>query len=1370
MTKAVPLAAPDSVTTSSRYRIVQNLGSGGMATVHRALDTVRGCEVALKRLRTDVDPDARRRGIAHLEREFHTLSQMAHPRVVSVFDYGVDAGDPYYTMELLDGGDLQERSRLDWRTACAVASDICSALSLMHSRRLVHRDLSPRNVRCTSDGRAKLIDFGAMVDMGPSKSVVGTPAICAPELVRLQSLDGRTDLYALGATLYFTLTGRFPYPARTFAQLESMWKLRPPAPSEIVSDISPAVDALVMELLQLDAALRPSNASEVMQRLRAVAGLPVDEQLLVSQAYLATPNLVGRDRAVARMRKYTSALCNGRGRAVLVEGPPGVGRTRFLDACVLEGKLAGATVIRADPSDALSGELGVARALGRRLLEAAETQAVDSAKPHWDVLAAAIPELKALGAGRTPLTAAGKQSESERETALQQAIRAWLLAFCQLRPLLLVVDDLHRIDEASASLIALLAKECRQHRLFVVSSMPTDNRAFSLSRRVLAEASSKLELSALRLHETELLLRSVFGDVPNVQLLTSRLHEVCEGRPRDLMQLAQHLVDKGVLRYHDGTWSLPAKIDTASLPTSLAQALSERVMALSPEARQLAQAMALCGGQNLTLQECEVLADGDLLQVRRSLDELRLVGVVVGGGDAFTIAAQGFANALLATIEQEAERPLHARLADVFERRGNAEILCALHWFKAGRDERGLDVLIKHCEDSPRITAADPDAFVRLINSLPPGWLSVFDRALELAVATGRPARVCYLLQRRVISLSPYDSTCRPSRYHYLAPVAELSRCAGLDIYARLDASLDPKLRLKEALAAARQRYDSLPEHERVLPPLEAAGELARAVLTCVGASSSSLDLELLRLLPSLAPLVPMSPGIEIVHQVVEAVTQRIAGRTDQARDMYLKLLERLAQLDNSSLDQTYRITTQKGIFFVMANLDAAFGLESCLKWIDGISDSPLHEINACHSRGLYRVWQGDALAADHERSQAELLMVQRVRRSQMEGTHLLREIPAYAVCDDLTRLKQATDSIESLASMFPNWQPVLHYARSEHARIRGDLPVALQEIETALTLVGAGEHQIWSYAAGAQVLTLYMMERYAAARSCGEMHLAAAERAQLGIERNHIRLPLALALARCNRFSEAERHAADALAECRALGCKGLNLALVYETQAWIALLGNSAERTELHLAELAAQLKGGTSQTLAARHERLRRLANKTFLGDFDSALDERSHHLGMQIMQALTACDSTEERAQRSLDFLLAETGSAQGFLYAVTHDGCTLAASRADHDPPPEVDAVARKSLVNELADNLATGDLEPDSTANTGYMIHGGRCYRSILLGHAGSSGFVVTGLGVIVSDPGSPLKNVTRIATQISRYGGFHRDAPRLSVVPTATA
>ena len=147
-------------------------------------------------------------------------------------------------MELLDGGDLRERSPLPWRQACELLFDVCSSLALLHSRRLVHRDITPRNVRCTQTGSAKLIDFGAMAPMGASGQIVGTPGFMAPEVLQRASLDGRTDLYSLGATLYFALTGRAPYAARRLSDMLPAWRSPPPAPSLFVPDIPPELDRL----------------------------------------------------------------------------------------------------------------------------------------------------------------------------------------------------------------------------------------------------------------------------------------------------------------------------------------------------------------------------------------------------------------------------------------------------------------------------------------------------------------------------------------------------------------------------------------------------------------------------------------------------------------------------------------------------------------------------------------------------------------------------------------------------------------------------------------------------------------------------------------------------------------------------------------------------------------------------------------------------------------------------------------------------------------------------------------------------------------------------------------------------------------------
>jgi serine/threonine protein kinase len=352
---------PDMI--ANRYRVEETIGEGGMAVVYKVYDIFINRRVALKQLNTKEGGEKQARIIELFEREFHTLSHLSHPRLIAVYDYGVSELGPFYTMELLDGGDLRKLSPVNWEKACKLLLGICSALSLLHSRRMVHRDLSPRNIRCTSDGLAKLIDFGAMIPMGPCKQTVGTPPFVAPEVVNLQTLDGRTDLYSLGATLYYTLTGRNAFPARNFNQLPGLWRVKPLAPSEYVETIPKALDTLVMQLIYSDPHRRPVNAAEVMERLSAIANLEIDDQLQISQAYLSTPTLVGRERNLVRVRKRLIRAQRGRGKAILVRGVAGVGRSRFVDACVLEGKLMGAIVIRADATDAQVGEYGVVREL-----------------------------------------------------------------------------------------------------------------------------------------------------------------------------------------------------------------------------------------------------------------------------------------------------------------------------------------------------------------------------------------------------------------------------------------------------------------------------------------------------------------------------------------------------------------------------------------------------------------------------------------------------------------------------------------------------------------------------------------------------------------------------------------------------------------------------------------------------------------------------------------------------------------------------------------------------------------------------------------------------------------------------------------------
>src|SRR5690349_4344221 len=192
---------------AGRYRVEKTLGKGGMGSVLQVFDESLASQLALKRPTRVATP----KEVALFEREYHALSGMRHPHIVEVYDYGTDAGGPFYTMELLVGGDLSHAAPLPWPEVCRILRDVASALALVHARRLLHRDLSARNVWRCPDGRIKLIDFGALAAFGTARDVAGTAPFIAPEALHGQVLDQRTDLYSLGALGYWLLSGRHAF-------------------------------------------------------------------------------------------------------------------------------------------------------------------------------------------------------------------------------------------------------------------------------------------------------------------------------------------------------------------------------------------------------------------------------------------------------------------------------------------------------------------------------------------------------------------------------------------------------------------------------------------------------------------------------------------------------------------------------------------------------------------------------------------------------------------------------------------------------------------------------------------------------------------------------------------------------------------------------------------------------------------------------------------------------------------------------------------------------------------------------------------------------------------------------------------------------
>ena len=617
------------------------------------------------------------------EQEFLTLQELSHPRVVKAYDFRrEEAGGAFYTMEWLDGGDLLELSPLPYKKVCALLSDVASALSLLHSRRLLHRDVTPRNVRCSNDGHAKLIDFGAVVPFGPMTELVGTPPYLPPEAVMGEDLDGRADLFALGAIAYFALTRRHAYPARIArCPADDVGRAVATPLAPYAPDVPKALDALILSLLSRDRNARPASAAEVMERLCIIGGLDMREQVVVRDAYLTTPRLVGRDRAIARVQKLLGRMLAGRGGAISVRGEEGMGRSRFVSHCVLEAKLLGIIAVRVNAIDA-KGELGVAKELAKQVQRAAPTVFDGLAEARRVLLKALLFDESPPQSGEDP----------DPQANAQGALMEFMLAASAARPLMFAVDDAQRIDERSAALMGLLVHEALERRIALVAAMRSDSAAGATPAMKFYEAAAtSVELGPLTQEETGALLRSTFGDVAHLELLIDRLFELASGRPALLMRLARHLVDRGSIRYEAGAWTLPAELDPNDLPRSVQATLQAQVASLSELGRQVAECLSLPSEVGLTFDELTALLDTSTpREVLAAMSELTSLGLSHDSGAQYRLSSDSLRALVRSSIEPAKGRSLNERLASVFEARDGKGWLVVEHLLLAGCEERAL--------------------------------------------------------------------------------------------------------------------------------------------------------------------------------------------------------------------------------------------------------------------------------------------------------------------------------------------------------------------------------------------------------------------------------------------------------------------------------------------------------------------------------------------------------------------------------------------------------------------------------------------------------------------------------------------------------
>jgi serine/threonine-protein kinase len=260
------------------YRIVRELGRGGMGTVFEGINVETGEAAAIKLLSAAMaaEEDFRSR----FEGEIETLRRLNHPHIVRLFGFGEQDGQLFYAMELVDGQSLEDElrrgRRFYWREVAQIGIDVCQALRHAHDRGVIHRDIKPGNLLLSSDGHVKLSDFGIARLFGNTRltsagSVLGTAEYMAPEQADGRPVEPRSDLYSVGAVLYALLARRPAFQGKSLPEVLHKQRYDKPEPvGRYAPDCPAELGQIVAQLLEKEPERRITNALILGRRLSAM--------------------------------------------------------------------------------------------------------------------------------------------------------------------------------------------------------------------------------------------------------------------------------------------------------------------------------------------------------------------------------------------------------------------------------------------------------------------------------------------------------------------------------------------------------------------------------------------------------------------------------------------------------------------------------------------------------------------------------------------------------------------------------------------------------------------------------------------------------------------------------------------------------------------------------------------------------------------------------------------------------------------------------------------------------------------------------------------------------------------------------------------
>jgi len=538
-----------------------------------------------------------------------------HPNIVTIHDIGEHEGQPYIVIPVMPGGDVQgliekaPEHRLSLEQALGIGKAVCRGLEFAHSKEIIHRDIKPGNIWLGADGTAKIGDFGLALAADLPRltqpgMMVGTVTYMPPEQAMGGKVTAKADLYSLGAMLYEMVTGRPPFVGDDSVAVIGQHINTPPvAPTWHRSDLPPALETLILQLLEKDPEKRPESAVVVLQALEAIdAGRKSKEPLKEAPAEnpLYRRVFVGREPELKQLQSAFDGATSGQGALMMVMGEPGIGKTAICEQLSTYVTLRGGRTLVGHSYEAGSLSLPYL-AFVEALRSYVLSREIRDLREELGSGAADVARIVSEIRERLKVRVRPKKDPEEDRYRLLQAVTEFLSNAAAVQPMMVILEDLHDADKGTLEMLTHVSRNLAGARLLIVGTYRDVevDRSHPLSA-ALAELRrisnyGRVLLRGLNADEVRRMLESITRESVSWGLAEA-VHRQTEGNPLFVQEVVRYVAEEGLITRQGEHWRRTGDTPLEMrIPEGLRDVIGKRLSLISSECNELLSVASIIG-------------------------------------------------------------------------------------------------------------------------------------------------------------------------------------------------------------------------------------------------------------------------------------------------------------------------------------------------------------------------------------------------------------------------------------------------------------------------------------------------------------------------------------------------------------------------------------------------------------------------------------------------------------------------------------------------------------------------------------------------------------------------------------------------------